>query len=71
MFTGQCTERDQALQHILEAGTILQEPNWFNNGGDELFVGRAGFLCAILWLRKHLNTQVAAIQIIDFCLVYV
>ena len=55
---GQCSERDQALQQILEAGVILQEPNWFENGGDELFVGRAGFLCAVLWLRKHLNTQV-------------
>ncbi|KAF2360518.1 Lanthionine synthetase C-like [Trinorchestia longiramus] len=55
---GQTAERDQALQQVLSAASILQEPNWFANGGDELFVGRAGFLCAILWLRKHLNTQV-------------
>ena len=44
--------------------------DWFVNGGDELFVGRAGYMCAILWMQKELNMAVSCSKLNGiFCMV--
>lgn len=36
-------------------------------GDDELFVGRAGYLCGALWLAKETNTPLALNDLYDIC----
>lgn len=48
-----------ALKQFIAVKEYLKPLNWFEQGGDELFVGRAGFLCALSWLRKELKHEVS------------
>ncbi|RXG56860.1 LanC-like protein 3 [Armadillidium vulgare] len=47
-----------ALKHFIAVKEYLKPLNWFEKGGDELFVGRAGFLCALSWLREELKHEI-------------
>lgn len=39
---------------------ICQPIDFLNKGSDEIFVGRAGYLCGLLYLKKHLNIEPVA-----------
>ncbi|CAI6347968.1 unnamed protein product [Macrosiphum euphorbiae] len=51
---------------------VCKPINFFKPGGDELFVGRAGYLYGILWLEKVFNRKIIAdLDIIQLCLTIV
>jgi hypothetical protein len=41
-----------------DLANVCEPINFLPKGSDELFVGRAGFLCGLLVLKKYLNLQV-------------
>lgn len=52
--------------------TICKPIDFYMPGGDELFVGRAGYLYGVLWLEKQIGQQIIAEQdIIELCLTIV
>lgn len=51
-------ETEQCIQNYLEMAKICQPLNFFRPGSDELFVGRAGYLCGSLLLNKKLGRTV-------------
>lgn len=60
---GQHQEADQCIKKFLEMGKICQPLNFFRPGSDELFVGRAGYLCGSLLLNKTLGRTVVPLDI--------
>ncbi|KAK4884039.1 hypothetical protein RN001_000310 [Aquatica leii] len=54
-----------------EAGNTCKEIQFLDCGSDELFVGRAGYLCAALWLAKETNTELKLQDLYDICHVMV
>ncbi|XP_050543974.1 lanC-like protein 3 homolog [Daktulosphaira vitifoliae] len=60
-----------ANKHLesFKKGAITCQPiDFFKPGGDELFVGRAGYLCGILWLEKILGKEILPdTDIIQLC----
>jgi len=46
------------LQSYASAASHCQPIHFLRCGGDELFVGRAGFICGALWLRKTLGIDI-------------
>ncbi|XP_074627320.1 lanC-like protein 3 isoform X2 [Acropora palmata] len=59
---GQRQEADQCIKKFLEMGKICQPLNFFRPGSDELFVGRAGYLCGSLLLNKKLGRTVVPLD---------
>ncbi|XP_029180471.2 lanC-like protein 3 [Acropora millepora] len=59
---GQHQEADQCIKKFLEMGKICQPLNFFRPGSDELFVGRAGYLCGSLLLNKKLGRTVVPLD---------
>lgn len=51
-------EAEQCVQNYLEMAKICQPLNFFRPGSDELFVGRAGYLCGSLLLNKKFGRTV-------------
>ena len=51
------------LQAYAAAATHCQPIHFLRCGGDELFVGRAGFICGALWLRKTLGVDVSTLVV--------
>ncbi len=45
----------ECLKQYVDAGQICKPVHFFKEGGDELFVGRAGYLCGCLWLQQKLG----------------
>lgn len=56
-LVGNQTLVDECIQKYVAAGDICKPVDFFSNGGDELFVGRAGYLCGALWLQQKLGYQ--------------
>ena len=56
-------EAEQYIQKFLEMGNICQPLNFFRPGSDELFVGRAGYLCGSLLLNKKLGRTVVPSEV--------
>lgn len=54
---------DECLQKYVAAGEICVPLDFFQHGGDELFVGRAGYLCGALWLGRKLGYQPVAVEV--------
>lgn len=51
---------------------VCKQINFFKPGGDELFVGRAGYLYGLLWLEKVFSKKIIADpDIIQLCLTIV
>lgn len=50
----------------LRVGQICKSP-FLECGDDELFVGRAGYLCGAIWLAKETNTPLALNDLYDIC----
>ncbi|XP_021965389.1 lanC-like protein 3 homolog [Folsomia candida] len=46
---------EENIKNYIEAGEVCKQPNFGKHGGDELFVGRAGYLCGALWLQQKLG----------------
>lgn len=60
------------LERFKNGLAICKPINFFKPGGDELFVGRAGYLYGLLWLEKVFNRKIIADQdIIQLCLTIV
>jgi hypothetical protein len=49
---------EDRLQKYVNAASICKPVNFVNFGGDELFVGRAGYICGAMWLRKVFKRDV-------------
>ena len=60
-LTGDIRKSDECLQSLRRSAEIMQDINWFRNGGDELFVGRAGLLCALKWIQKETGVDVSSL----------
>jgi len=45
------------LNGYKNAAQFCKPLHFLTDGSDELFVGRAGYLCGALWLQKHLGFQ--------------
>lgn len=56
-------EADYCIQKFLEMGNICRPINFFPPGSDELFVGRAGYLCGSLILNKKLGRTVVSSEV--------
>lgn len=56
-------ETEQCIQNYLEMAKICQPLNFFRPGSDELFVGRAGYLCGSLLLNKKLGRTVVPSEV--------
>ena len=56
-------ETEQCIQKFLEMGNICRPVNFFRHGSDELFVGRAGYLCGSLLLNKKLGRTVVPSEV--------
>jgi len=60
------------LEHFKNGLAVCKPINFFKPGGDELFVGRAGYLFGLLWLEKVFNRKIIAdLDIIQLCLTIV
>jgi len=60
------------LEHFKNGLAVCKPINFFKPGGDELFVGRAGYLYGLLWLEKVFNRKIIAdLDIIQLCLTIV
>lgn len=46
------------LQQYASAVSHCMPLHFLSCGGDELFVGRSGYICGLLWLKKTLNVDV-------------
>lgn len=58
ILIGHQQETQQCIQKFLEMGNICLPVNFFGPGSDELFVGRAGYLCGSLLLNRKLGRNV-------------
>lgn len=56
------------LDRFVKGLSVCKPIDFFKPGGDELFVGRAGYLYGILWLEKMFGRQIIADKdIIELC----
>ncbi|KAF2895124.1 hypothetical protein ILUMI_11054 [Ignelater luminosus] len=52
------SERSEFFKNLyFEAADICKEQRFLSCGSDELFVGRAGYICGALWLAKEINVN--------------
>lgn len=56
---------DRFIKKYADASKIVTPIDYVSFGGDELFVGRAGYLCGVLNLRQKLNTKVVDDEIVQ------
>ena len=49
---------DDDIKNLLEAIPVFENPEYLDEGADEMFVGRSGYLLGLLWLSKELQTEV-------------
>lgn len=47
---------DHCFKAYIDSAANCKPLNFLHCGGDELFVGRAGYLCGVLWLEKVFGT---------------
>ncbi|XP_050420885.1 lanC-like protein 3 homolog [Adelges cooleyi] len=58
----------QYLESYKKGASICKPIDFFKPGGDELFVGRAGYLSGVLWLEKIFGKQILANEdVIELC----
>lgn len=62
---GQEREAEACLSYYKEVGSICIPLSYTSFGGDELFVGRAGYICGALWLNKEFKKQVIPEELIN------
>lgn len=55
--TGNQQLTDECVHRYVSAADICKPIDFFRHGGDELFVGRAGYLCGALWMQQKLGYQ--------------
>ena len=60
---GHLQETEQCIQKFLTMGDICQPVNFFRPGSDELFVGRAGYLCGSLLLNKKFGRTLVPAEV--------
>jgi membrane transport protein XK len=46
---------EESIKGFLEGAKVCKPINFLGCGGDELLVGRAGYLCGALWLQQKLG----------------
>lgn len=62
-YTGNQQLTDECLQRFNAAANVCKPLDFFRHGADELFVGRAGYLCGALWLQQKLGFQPVAKEV--------
>lgn len=66
--SGDLKSAEMYLEHFKNGLAICKPINFFKPGGDELFVGRTGYLYGILWLEKVLGRKIISDRdIIELC----
>lgn len=58
--TGDVKRSQACLKKFLAGAEICTPINYVSYGGDELFNGRAGYLCAAKWMEKELGASVVS-----------
>ncbi|XP_019870028.2 lanC-like protein 3 [Aethina tumida] len=58
-------------QQYQEGAQICNAPSFLNNGSDELFDGRAGYIMGALWITKEIKIIINKDEIWDICSVIV
>lgn len=56
---GMVQQRDEMIKRYMAAAVICQPMNFLSCGGDELLVGRAGYLCGCIMLNKFIGGNVS------------
>lgn len=65
---GDLKSAEMYLEHFKNGLAICKPINFFKPGGDELFVGRTGYLYGILWLKKVFGRKIIPDKdIIELC----
>ncbi|XP_022904521.1 lanC-like protein 3 homolog [Onthophagus taurus] len=65
------SESTKNLNLYIEAGKICKNIEFLSCGSDELFVGRAGYLCGALWLQRELGHNFNQDDLYELCRVTV
>ncbi|GJQ76591.1 putative lanthionine synthetase C-like protein [Trypoxylus dichotomus] len=69
---GNATECDNYIELYKDAGKLCKKMQFLNCGSDELFVGRAGYICGALWIENELKGRIFKIEdLYDLCKVTV
>lgn len=55
---GNAEESKKYVSEYAHLAAVVTPVNWLSCGGDELLVGRAGYLSGVLWLRSELGCEV-------------
>ncbi|XP_068244503.1 lanC-like protein 3 [Palaemon carinicauda] len=55
---GNSGKSQEYLSEFAKLAAVITPKNWLSCGGDELLVGRAGYLSGLLWLRSELGCEV-------------
>ncbi|XP_031345029.1 lanC-like protein 3 homolog [Photinus pyralis] len=69
--TGQTAECEYFQKLFYDTANTCKEMQFLTCGADELFVGRAGYICGALWLARELKIQPKLQDLYDICSVIV
>ena len=59
---------ENRLHKYANAASICKPVNFVNFGGDELFVGRSGYICGAMWLSKVFGRDIVPKQdLVEIC----
>jgi len=56
-FSGNEDLKFQCVKQFVSASIVARKAEFHVNGSEELFYGRAGYLCAALWIEEALGYQ--------------
>lgn len=62
---GNEAESAKLLEEFSSIAPLLLPVNWLQCGGDELLVGRAGYLSGVIWLQSQLKCQILNENVLD------
>lgn len=49
---------DNDIDKLMEGLTFFENPDYLNDGADEMLIGRCGYLLGILWLNRQLRREI-------------
>lgn len=49
---------NDSLKLLLQAVPVFENPEYLDDGADEMLVGRCGYLLGLLWLNRELETEI-------------
>jgi hypothetical protein len=51
---------DNDIKNILKGMSIFEDPQYLDDGQDEMLVGRCGYVLGIQWLQNEINSEIIA-----------